>query len=415
MRKTIVGLDAMRFVLAVYLMVFHTIHAYPQANTLPLIWLTDLGGFATSTFFILSGFILTHVYIDRGPALRGGTRNFVVKRLSEIYPINFVGLILFAVVLSVSHRSFDSVLVPSMGRGYQQMIQLNAAPAAFNWLLNTLMLQVWDPRYSSINAPSWTLGCLLFFYLCFPIVAPRFARMRRTALMLVVLWLLYLVPPLTIVLMGAYTPVPVGMIEHNPILRIPEFLSGILLYSLYSSGRLSWMLGARWRKAAAAAFVLGSFILASRLIATGPLAVLYIVHNGALLPAELALVALCANAYVPQWAHKTVSRLGNAALSIFGIHVALFELSMDGLKLMATHESISRCVAHFSACAATAKAIHPSMATYPIYLIATVIAAVLFQERCFVPVRTAIRQAFVRDRRRIAAPSGLSSSARSRG
>lgn len=407
MRKTIVGLDAMRFVLAVYLMVFHTIHAYPEANTLPLIWLTDLGGFATSTFFILSGFILTHVYIDRGVALRGGTRNFLVKRLSEIYPIHFIGLFLFAIVLSVSHRSFDSVLVPSMGRGYQQMIQLSTAPAAFNWLLNILMLQVWDPRYSSINAPSWTLGCLLLFYLCFPLVAPRFTRLRRLALVLIVLWLLYLVPPLTIVLLGAYTPVPVGMIEHNPILRIPEFLSGILLYSLYASGRLSWMLGVRWRKAAAAAFVLASFVLASRLIATGPLAVLYIVHNGALLPAELVLVALCADVSVPRRAHKTVSRLGNAALSIFGIHVALFELAMDGLKLMAIHESISRCASHFSACAASARAIHPSMASYPIYLIATVIAAVLFQERCFVPVRTAIRRALLRHDRRVAAPPGL--------
>ena len=154
MRKTIVGLDAMRFVLAVYLMVFHTISAYPQANTLPLIWILDLGGFATSTFFILSGFILTHVYIERGGALRGGTHNFLVKRLSEIYPIHFIGLFLFILVLSLSHRSFDSFLVPSTGRGDQQLVQLSAAPAMLNWLLNILMLQVWDPRYASINPPS---------------------------------------------------------------------------------------------------------------------------------------------------------------------------------------------------------------------------------------------------------------------
>src|SRR5581483_7967246 len=70
MRKTIVGLDAMRFVLAVYLMVFHTISAYPQANRHPLIWLADLGGFSTSSFFILSGFILTYVYVDRSAGVR---------------------------------------------------------------------------------------------------------------------------------------------------------------------------------------------------------------------------------------------------------------------------------------------------------------------------------------------------------
>ncbi|PMS19823.1 acyltransferase [Trinickia dabaoshanensis] len=401
MRKTIVGLDAMRFVLAVYLMVFHTIHAYPQANDLPLIWLTDLGGFATSSFFILSGFILTHVYIERGGALRGGTRDFLVKRLSEIYPIHLIGLFLFTLVLLISTRSFDLFFLPSLGRGAQSAVQLSTTPGVFNWLLNILMLQVWDPRYSSINAPSWSLGCLLFFYLCFPILAPRLANMRRRAIALIAIWLLYLVPPLTVVLMGAYTPVAVGTIEHNPILRIPEFLGGILLYSLYASGHLKWMLGGRWRKPVAAAFVVLSFLLASRLIATGPLYLLYVLHNGALMPAELALVVLCADAHIPRWAHRTVSRLGNAALSIFGIHGALFAVAIKGLKLTDVNEPILRCAAHFSACAASAKAFEPSMASYPLYLIFTVIAAVLFQERCFVPIRTAIRRSLLRQDRRL--------------
>lgn len=407
MRKTIVGLDAMRFVLAVYLMVYHTIHAFPQANNFPLIWLTDLGGVATSSFFIISGFILSYVYIDRDGALRGGPRDFLVKRLSEIYPIHFIGLFLFVFVLLASTRPFDTFLLPSLGRGTQPIVQLSTAPAAFNWVMNILLLQVWDSRYSSINAPSWSLGCLLFFYFCFPVLAPRLANVRRRATALGAVWLLYLVPPITVVLIGTYTPFAVGTIEHNPILRIPEFLGGILLYGLYSSGRLRWMLGSRWRKAAVAVFIAGSFLVASYLVATGPLAFLYIVHNGALMPAELALVALCADARLPQWSHRTISRLGNAALSIFGIHSAVFALTLDGLKLMAIQEPLLQCAAHFSACAATAKASHPSMTFYPLYLVLTVVAAVLFQERCFVPLRTAIRRAFLKHDRRYGERAGL--------
>lgn len=395
MRKTIVGIDAMRFVLAVYLMVFHTIHEYPQANQFPLISLASLGCFSTSTFFILSGFILTHVYIDGSAGVRGGARRFLIKRFSEIYPINLIGLILFLLVALVSTRPLNSFLLPSLTEAHQLAVQLSAGRATFNWFLNVLMLQVWNPSYSSINGPSWSLGCLLFFYLCFPMLAPPFANMRRRAIALITLWLLFLVPPVTLVLIGACGPFALGTIVYNPIVRIPEFLSGILLYSLYASGRLKWMLGSRRRKAAAMAFVLLSFLLASHLFATGPLYLLYIIHNGALMPAELVLVALCADAYVPQWAQRTASRLGNAALSIFAIHSALFAVAMKGLKLMAIDEPIWRCVSHFSACAASAKTVEPSMASYPLYLIFTVIVAVFFQEHCFVPIRTAIRRSLL--------------------
>ena len=409
MKKAIVGLDAMRFVLAVYLMVFHTIHDYPQANRLPLIWLADLGGFSTSSFFILSGFILTYVYVDGRDGVHGGTRQFLIKRFSEIYPINLIGLFLFVLVALVSTRPFNSFLLPSLNEVHQQAIQLSTGRATFNWMLNILMLQVWDGRYSSINGPAWSLGCLLFFYLVFPMLAPRLANARRRAITLIALWMVYLVPPVTVVLVGAYGPFAVGTIEHNPILRIPEFLSGILLYSLYASGRLKWMLGGRWRKAAATAFILLSFVLASHWVATGPLYFLYIVHNGALMPAELALVALCADASVPRWAHLTASRLGNAALSIFAIHSALFAVAMKGLKLMAIKEPILRCASHFSTCAASAKAIEPSMLSYPLYLILTVLAAVVFQEHCFVPIRTAIRRTRLRRDRRLVDRPGVPS------
>lgn len=247
----------------------------------------------------------------------------------------------------------------------------------------------------------------MFFYLCFPVLAPRLARVRRRAAALIAVWLLYLVPPLTVVLIGAYTPVAAGVIEHNPIVRIPEFMSGILLYGLYASGRLNWMLGSRLRKAAAAAFVLASFVLASHLIAAGPLYWLYIVHNGGLMPAELILVALCANAAVPKRAHRITSRLGNAALSIFGIHGALFALTIKGLKLTAVNEPILRCAAHFSACAASMQGFTPSLATYPFYLAVTVVVAVLFQERCFVPIRTAIRRSLLKQDRRLEDRPGL--------
>ncbi|MGN6318154.1 acyltransferase family protein [Trinickia sp.] len=399
MNKNFVGLDLVRFALAVYLMVFHTIHDYPQANALPFIELADLGGFATSSFFILSGFILTHLYVDKTREMRGGARSFLVKRLSNLYPIHWLGLFLFVLVSLASTRSAETFLLPTLTGGEQQVVQLSAAPAAFTWLLNVFMLQAWDARVSSINGPSWSLSCLLFFYLLFPILGPRFANMRRQGLALVSLWAVYLAPPITVVLLGMYGPRAVGTIEHNPLLRIPEFLSGCLLYSLYASGRLRWMTRTPLRKAAAIAFIVACFVVASHLVAIGPLSFHYIVHNGALLPAELALIALGADVAVPEWAHGISARLGNAALSIFAIHSAIFMVMSKALKLTASSESVLQCAVQFSACAAKAKTVTPAMTWYPLYLLLTVAASIVFQERCVVPVRSAIRRRLLKPER----------------
>jgi hypothetical protein len=196
-----------------------------------------------------------------------------------------------------------------------------------------------------------------------------------------------------------YGPQAVGTIEHNPLLRIPEFLSGCLLYSLYASGRLGWMTRTRYRKTAVTAFIVACFVLASYLVAIGPLSFHYIVHNGALLPAELALIALCADVSVPEWAHGISARLGNAALSIFAIHSAIFMVMSKALKLTASGESIWQCVVHFSACAAKAKAITPAMTSYPLYLLLTIVVSVLFQERCVVPLRSTIRRLLLKPER----------------
>lgn len=410
MRKNFVGLDLVRFALAVYLMVFHTIHDYPQAERLPFIELADLGGFATSSFFILSGFILTHLYVDETHEIRGGTHSFFVKRLSNLYPIHWLGLFLFVLVSLAGTRSAETFLLPTLTGGEQQVVQLSAVPATFTWLLNVFMLQAWDARVSSINGPSWSLSCLLFFYLLFPILGPRFANMRRRGLALASLWAVYLVPPVTVVLLGMYGPRAVGTIEHNPLLRIPEFLSGCLLYGLYASGRLRWMTRTPHRKAAATAFIVACFVLASRLVAIGPLSFHYIVHNGALLPAELALISLCADVSVPEWAHGISARLGNAALSIFAIHSAIFMMMSKALKLTASGESVWQCVVHFAACAARAKTVTPAMTWYPLYLLFTIAASVLFQERCVAPVRSAIRRRLLKSD----GSSGTSASERSR-
>ncbi|MGV7240220.1 acyltransferase family protein [Caballeronia sp. M23-90] len=391
-KNKFVGLDLLRFLLAVYLMVFHSIHQYPQSAQIPFVELLNLGGFATSTFFLLSGFILTHVYFAQSSDLRGGTRAFFVKRLSNLYPIHLFSLALVLLVSVAGTRAFSEFATLSLSDGGDELVHLGQTATAFNFVLNLVMVQVWNPPYGSVNPSSWSLATLLFFYITFPFLAPRIMAFRKKALLLLLLWVAYMVPPIVASSMHWFGPVAVGIVTRNPLLRLPEFASGIVLYGLYREQRLSLFTATAGRRFLTLVFVALSFAAAAWLVADGALFWRYIVHNGALMPAEMALVIVCAPAALPVGFAKLSVRLGNAALSIFAIHAPIFLVLMKALKLFSIGESPLNCAAHFSACVAASKDVLPSMATYPLYLVGTVVAAVYFQEYVVAPVRDMIRR-----------------------
>lgn len=83
-KEHFIGLEWLRFLLGLYVVVFHTLHSYPQEQKLP--WIQDLAGvgfFATSSFFVLCGFLLSHVYCQRG-RLREPARSFWSRRLANL-------------------------------------------------------------------------------------------------------------------------------------------------------------------------------------------------------------------------------------------------------------------------------------------------------------------------------------------
>ena len=79
-----IGLEWLRFFLGVYLVMFHTLPFYSEYTHLSgLVEFTELGFFATSSFFALSGFLLTHVYLD-GNKLREPPLSFMTKRFANL-------------------------------------------------------------------------------------------------------------------------------------------------------------------------------------------------------------------------------------------------------------------------------------------------------------------------------------------
>jgi peptidoglycan/LPS O-acetylase OafA/YrhL len=395
------SLEWLRFLLALFIAVFHTFH---YAGTPGWVrGILEQTFFATSTFFILSGFLLAYIYL-KGPGdchgqLKGDKRSFWVKRLSNLYPIHVGALALVAIAAVLIHYfpvgegdikySLRNVYF-NMDDGSDPNITLTDGWFGVMWLSNLLLLHAWNPWFLSINIPSWSISALMFFYLLFPLVAPRLVMAKRVITALILCNLVYLMVPIVGIVSGASGSWFTGILHHNPLARLPEFLAGILLCSLYQRARLTgYQLSSAkavlMGLAVASALVLCNLLMshASWVGMTGK-ETYYLVHNGALMPFQLILIWLAV--HIPNaWMGnaKLASRLGNASLCIFALHIPLNMVFVRINKVLSGNPQ--QCLSDFSGCLLGAG--QPSMAAYPLFILMLVVCSVLFQERFVVPVR----------------------------
>jgi peptidoglycan/LPS O-acetylase OafA/YrhL len=179
-----------------------------------------------SFFFVLSGFILTHVYHAEGRLQLGP---FMVSRLARLYPTHVAALLFVIVAIPWSQIAFAGA-----GPGM----------TAASFLLKLMMLDSWAPIPSiqfGANGVSWSLSTEMFFYLAFPFLLTGFAGAWPRRLMLAALC------PVAIYAVGGWLGAPIAgagsngvslaqLGFSNPVARIFEFTLGMSCY-------LAW---ARW-------------------------------------------------------------------------------------------------------------------------------------------------------------------------
>lgn len=197
------NLNALRFVFIMLVVMSHVIGKS-----------FDFGGeCGVSFFFMLSGFILSYAY--GGQVMAGVFQHgyFLSKQLAKFYPLH---LLTFAIMLILDMR---------LGQFY-------------DWgklLANMLLLQSWVPSddfYFVANGSSWFLSDMVFYYVVFPFVfrrlhAASFRRISVGGLMVAVgyVWLAQAIPA------NLINP----LLYVSPILRLIDFVIGILVYKLYAS------------------------------------------------------------------------------------------------------------------------------------------------------------------------------------
>ncbi|MGW2689813.1 acyltransferase family protein [Streptomyces sp. NPDC001414] len=186
-------------------------------------WFNVGGGLGVSFFFILSGFILTYSARPSDTPLL-----FMRRRVVKLFPNHLVTFVLALLV-------FAGATITSWKQ----------------WLPNLFLVQTWswDPTVTfSVNQPSWSLGCELVFYLCFPLLyraVNKISPARLWAWAVAFLAVIVAVPvfasavlPSDVTLPGWQTnEIQNWFIYNLPPVRMLEFVLGMLLARIVLTDR----------------------------------------------------------------------------------------------------------------------------------------------------------------------------------
>lgn len=233
-RPSLKALTGVRFLAALHVVAFHY---FPREGTPEWFQRFLEGGPSSVTlFFILSGFILAYSYLGAGETVRVEPRAFWAARFARVYPVYVLGLVLMTPPL------LDFLIRAAGGFTQEVLWKLSSTGAAVFTLT-----QAWAPPVACVwNCPGWSLSVEAFFYLLFPLLCVPVVRAGQRGLwasaaaMLGVtavtsfLWLLVdqWIAASPSPLLGAETWKEVA--AYNPLLRLPQFLLGVVLGRLFS-------------------------------------------------------------------------------------------------------------------------------------------------------------------------------------
>jgi peptidoglycan/LPS O-acetylase OafA/YrhL len=157
-------LTSLRFFAAAWVVVFHY---WPHlAVNGPMPPLVAKGYLGVECFFVLSGFILCHVYLPAFEQGRFKYGDFLWARIARIYPLHLATLVAMGVMAAVALALGMSV--------DPNVLSWGALPA------NLTLTQAWGfAPVAGWNHPSWSISAEWFAYLTFPAFAAAAAAMRR--------------------------------------------------------------------------------------------------------------------------------------------------------------------------------------------------------------------------------------------
>ena len=216
-------LTALRFFAALWVVLY----TYIKELDLPVHFgLIAHGYLGVDLFFVLSGFILSYVYLEGFGAGRFNYGSFIVHRLARIYPLH-IATLLFTLLLIGGAALYGVSLDANAGN-----------PAALP--AHLLLMQAWGlAPTASFNHPSWSISAEWFAYLSFPAVAFAAWRLRARPMLAVALAVLVLVAIHILFEAIAGFSLTHATFQWGALRIVPDFLLGASLYLAYRAGAVA--------------------------------------------------------------------------------------------------------------------------------------------------------------------------------
>lgn len=387
-KEHLYGLEVMRYLLGMYIVLYHTFNyqGMPMWLRMPV----EMGFIATSSFFILSGFILSYVYLSGNGTstvlLKDKKSHFLMKRLANLYPIHIFSLLFTLLVVyviselkinpkdtiaSIRYVMYDANNYSPIEKLHHYMSNLEMIIA---FAMNALLIQSWNPYYLTFNAPAWSISTLFFMYVLFPYIAPYFSKLKKTIFALLIINLIYISIPIYFIINNWFDMPYTGILNRNPIARLPEFISGIILCNIYFYIKDRNISLSSFRvRALMIIIMLLSFYFAGILlhnpdwITTQGNASYYLLHNGLLLIPECILILFFTTLKIPK--SRILMWLGGASLPLFALHIPVYLIfSRTELYFLGKNHILN----------------------YPLFLLFVTVICILFQENIVVKTRKMI-------------------------
>jgi peptidoglycan/LPS O-acetylase OafA/YrhL len=227
--KFITNLSGFRAIAAILIAFSHFGTPFSENSKIAAIAYRGYSG--VTAFLILSGFVLTWSQLTKNNSKVSSNKRFFIDRISRIYPLHLITMLLAIVLLGIPKFNLLTVLS------------------------HITLTQAWLPDIESIytyNSVSWALSVEIFLYLCFPtlywICKKGFDKYRNTsALAIIVIGVL--IPTIVFLLLkikgNIYYPIEQQWSAHYflyrfPITRLGDFIIGIgLAFLVYYSKPIS--------------------------------------------------------------------------------------------------------------------------------------------------------------------------------
>src|SRR5690606_19338591 len=156
-------LTSLRFLAALWVVVYLM---WPNLAVGGMPALAAKGYLGVELFFVLSGFILSHVYLQAFGEKRFGYRGFLWARIARVYPLHLFtlfGVMALGLAATAAGMAIDSGIL--------------------SWktlLPNLLMVHAWGfAGEAGWNHPSWSISAEWFAYLTFPLFAAAAWKLRN--------------------------------------------------------------------------------------------------------------------------------------------------------------------------------------------------------------------------------------------